>query len=219
MRCITMNDIIECIHGQSIDLKQREIYLHGHHGPFDDDPGVEYRMATTFIKNIRYLDYLKNEPILIHMHSIGGNWGDGMAIYDAIKLCRSHVTILVYGQAESMSSVILQAADSRIMMPNSYFMCHYGSSGSAGNYLDTQNWAKFEAKILESMIDIYKEKCKKGKYFQEKYQTINDDKVVKFLSRKMKDGDWYLSSHEAVYYGFADSVITHRKYGSITSLK
>ena len=69
------------------------------------------------------------------------------------------------------------------------------------------------------MIDIYKEKCKKGKYFQEKYQTINDDKVVKFLSRKMKDGDWYLSSHEAVYYGFADSVITHRKYGSITSLK
>ena len=118
-----------------------------------------------------------------------------------------------------MSSIILQAADARIMMPNAYFMCHYGNSGSSGNYLDTQNWAKFEAKILESMIDIYKEKCKKGKYFQDKYQTINDDKVVKFLSRKMKDGDWYLSSHEAVYYGFADSVITHRKYGSITSLK
>ena len=42
-----------------------------------------------------------------------------MAIFDAIKICRSHVTILVYGQAESMSSIILQAADKRIMMPNS----------------------------------------------------------------------------------------------------
>ena len=66
-----MSDIIESIHCQNIDLKQREIYLHGQHGSFDDDPGVEYRMATTFIKNIRHLDYIKNEPILIHMHSLG----------------------------------------------------------------------------------------------------------------------------------------------------
>jgi len=137
-----MSDI-ESIHNQNIDLKQREIYLHGHHGPFEDDPGVEYRMATTFIKNLRYLDYLKNEPILIHMHSLGGNWGDGMAIYDAITLSRSYVTILAYGQAESMSSIVLQAADQRVMMPNAYFMCHYGSSGNSGSYLDTQNWAKF----------------------------------------------------------------------------
>ena len=98
-----------------------------------------YRMATTFIKNIRLLDQIKNEPIIIHMDSLGGNWGDGMAIYDAIKISRSHVTILVYGQAESMSSIILQAANKRITMPNAYFMCHYGSSASAGNYLDTQN--------------------------------------------------------------------------------
>ena len=54
-----MNDIIESIHGQSIDLKQREIYLHGYHGPFDDDPGVEYRMATTLIKNIGTSGFLQ----------------------------------------------------------------------------------------------------------------------------------------------------------------
>ena len=40
-----------------------------------------------------------------------------------------------------------------------------------------------------------------------------------FIKRKLKSGDWYLSSHEAVYYGFADNVITHRSYGSISSLK
>ena len=214
-----MSDIIESIHGQNIDLKQREIYLHGQHGSFDDDPGVEYRMATTFIKNIRHLDYLKNEPILVHMHSLGGNWGDGMAIFDAIKICKSHVTILVYGQAESMSSIILQAADKRIMMPNSYFMCHYGSSSNYDNYLDVQNWSKFEEKILDTMLEIYTIKAAKGKYFKEKFDTITPEKVKRFLKRKLKDGDWYLSSHEAVYYGLADNVITHRSYGSINSLK
>jgi|TARA_B100001094_G_scaffold89741_2_gene85725 ATP-dependent Clp protease protease subunit len=214
-----MSDIIESIHCQNIDLKQREIYLHGQHGSFEDDPGVEYRMATTFVKNIRHLDYLKNEPILVHMHSLGGNWGDGMAIFDAIKICRSHVTILVYGQAESMSSIILQAADKRIMMPNSYFMCHYGSSASAGSYLDTQNWANFEQKILDTMLDIYTERATKGKYFKEKYSPTTEEKVKRFFKRKLKDGDWYLNSHEAVYYGLADNVITHRSYGSINSLK
>lgn len=214
-----MNDIVDSIHGQSVDLKQREIYLHGHHGPFDDDPGVEYRMATTFIKNIRYLDSLKNEPILIHMHSLGGNWGDGMAIYDAIKISRSHTTIITYGQAESMSSIILQAADVRIMMPNSYFMCHYGSSSNAGNFLDTQNWAQFELKMLDTMLDIYVEKCMKGKFFKEKFEDLSESKVRSYIKRKLKDGDWYIDSNEAVYYGFADGVLSTRKYRGIESLK
>ena len=214
-----MNNVIDDIHSQNIDVKNREIFLHGQHGSFDDDPGVEYRMATTFIKNIRHLDQIKNEPIIIHMHSLGGNWGDGMAIYDAIKISRSHVTILVYGQAESMSSIILQAADKRIMMPNAHFMCHYGSSANAGSYLDTQNWAKFEKKILEDMLDIYAANCTKGKFFKEHYKQPTEEKVKGFIKRKLKSGDWYLTSHEAVYHGFADNVITHRSYGSISSLK
>ena len=43
-----------------------------------------------------------------------------------------------------MSSIVLQAADKRVMMPNSYFMCHFGSSGYSGNYLDVQKAATFE---------------------------------------------------------------------------
>ena len=214
-----MNDVIDSIHGQNIDTDQREIYLHGHYGPFEDDPGVEYRMATTFIKNIRYLDAIKNEPILVHMHSLGGNWADGMAIYDAIKVSRSHVTIITYGQAESMSSIMLQAADVRIMTPNSYFMCHYGSSCNAGSFLDTQNWAEFESRILDSMLDIYVEQCIKGKFFRERFEDLSESKVRSFIKRKLKDGDWYINSNEAVYYGFADGVLSTRKHKGISSLK
>ena len=33
------------------------------------------------------------------------------------------------------------------------------------------------------------------------------EKVKTFLYRKLKSGDWYISAEDAVYYGFADSII------------
>jgi len=69
------------------------------------------------------------------------------------------------------------------------------------------------------MLDIYASSCKKGKFFKEHYKQPTEEKVKGFIKRKLKSGDWYLSSHESVYYGFADDVITHRSYGSINSLK
>ena len=213
------SDFAGDVHNYSLDFNNREIYLHGYIANCDEDPGVDYRMASSFIKNIRMMDTINNDPIIVHMNSVGGNWGDGMSIYDAIRVCRSHVTIIAYGQAESMSSIILQAADLRIMMPNSFFMSHFGNSCNSGNYLDTQNWAKFEEKILDVMLDIYTESCIKGKYFLEHFKEVTESKVKSFLRRKMRDGDWYLDSNESVYYGFADAVLSTRKYKTINSLK
>lgn len=211
----TLNDI----HNYGIDLRNREIWLHGYVANTDEDPGVDYRMASTFAKNIRILDTINNLPIIVHMHSIGGNWNDGMAIYDAIRMTKSHVTIIAYGQAESMSSIVLQAADKRIMTPNSYFMCHYGSVTFSGNLLDVQSAIDQEKKCTEKMMDIYVESAKNGKFFKENVQNISNQKIKNYIKRKMKDGDWYLSANEAVYYGFADGVLTYRHYKNIDSLK
>ena len=163
-------------------------------------------MSTMFIKNIRALEKKSQDPITIHMNSIGGEWSDGMAIYDAISLSKCYVTIIVYGQAESMSSIILQAADERIITPNSYFMIHYGSSDASGDYLNVQNLAKYEQAICDKMIDIYSQSCIGGKFFKDKYGT-NVSSVKKFLHRKLKQGDWYLGSQESVLYGFTDKVM------------
>ena len=214
-----MADSIGEAHAYGVDTKNREIYLHGYHGSFEEDPGVDYRMATTFIKNIRTLETLSNQSVIIHMHSIGGNWADGMAIYDAISSCKSHITILAYGQAESMSSIILQSADLRIMMPHSYFMLHFGSSLREGDYLSCQNYSKFEQKMESTMVGIYAAPAMEGKFFQERYTPITQGKVQQYIRKKMKDGDWYLDSHEAVYHGLADGVLNSRKYPSIQSIK
>lgn len=202
-------DILKDFHDYGANLAAREIFLHNHfHTEDNDNPGVEYRMSNTFIKNIRALDSKSDLPIIIHMQSIGGEWPDGMAIFDAITMCRSYVTIVAYGQASSMSSIILQAADWRLMTPNAHFMCHYGSSSIHGDYLSAMNEANYERQTADIMFNIYSQKCVNGRFFVDKFGKKPSVKQVKqFLIRKLKGGDWYLSADEAVYYGFADGIV------------
>jgi ATP-dependent protease ClpP protease subunit len=202
-------DLLYDLHNYGANIDTREIFLHNHYGSNDEDnPGVEYKMSNTFLKNIRALEIKSDKPITIHMQSVGGEWSDGMAIYDAISMCRCHVTIIAYGQAESMSSIIFQSADRRLITPNTYFMSHYGSTAAGGGYLDVQNWVKYEKRICDIMIDIYAQGCVGGKYFRDKYGNSPDvDKVKTYLFRKLKSGDWYIGAEDAVYYGFADEII------------
>jgi ATP-dependent protease ClpP protease subunit len=212
-------DAISDLNFFGIDYKNREIFLHNHISENEDNPGVDYRMASTFYKNIRFLDTLNNNPIIIHMHSIGGYWNDGMTIFDSIQASKSYITIIAYGQAESMSSIILQAADLRVMMPNSYFMCHFGSSHIGGNFLDAQKAFEYEKRMADKMVEIYAERALLGEYFSTNYKTPTKEKVKEFIKRRFREGDWYLDAEEAVYYGFADRVIGSEKFPNIDSLK
>lgn len=200
-----IRDTIGEIHNYGIDVKNREIYLHSAKDNGDEDPGVDYRMAINFVKNIRHLDSFNNDEIRINMQSIGGSWGAGTSIYDAIASCKSYVTIVVYGQAESMSGIILQAADNRLMSPSSYFMTHFGSTDCSGDYQSSQNWAELDKYNLELMLNIFASKCVNGKFFQERGYNLS--KTKSYIKRRMKDGDWYLNSHEAVQFGFVDGIL------------
>ena len=46
-------DTISDVQAYGLDVKNRELYLHGYIGNTDEDPGVEYRMAAQFYKNIK----------------------------------------------------------------------------------------------------------------------------------------------------------------------
>jgi len=202
------NDILQDIHSYGASLSSREIFLHNFFsGTEDENPGVDYRMSNIFLKNLRMLENKSSDPIRIHMHSIGGSWTDGIVIYDSICMSKCYISIIAYGQAESMSSIILQAGDERLITPNTYFMAHYGSSASAGDYLSSQNWMQYEKHICDTMLDIYATSCVQGKFFKEKYTKPDTKKVKHFLSRKLQDGDWYMTAEETVYYGFADKII------------
>ena len=68
-------DILYDFHNYGTNISSREIFLHNHYGSNDEEnPGVEYKMSNTFIKNLRALDAKSSDHITVHMHSVGGEW-------------------------------------------------------------------------------------------------------------------------------------------------
>ena len=196
---------IEDIHSRGLDADNRRIYLHGEDMVENAEPGVDYRMMNKFIKNLDILNCSEGD-ISIIMGTVGGEWSYGMGIYDAIKACPRRIVITSYAWARSMSSIILQAATERVLMPHCDFMVHYGTTACEGHYLTVKSGMKFEERSEKIMLKIYADRCVYGPFFRGRGWGVEG--VMNFIDRKMKDeGDWWMSSTEAVEYGFADRVV------------
>lgn len=208
---------INDIHQYNIDVINREIYLHSYFGD-DDEPGVDYRSAITFEKNLRYLNTISLDPILIHMHLPGGDWQDCLGIYDNIKTSKSPVCIVAYAKVESSSTVLLQAADLRILSSNTNFLIHYGSISVDNEHKAALSMVQWSEKESQKMIDIFTDRCINSRIYKEKNwkRTIAKKHIVHQLATKR---DWILSSEEAVDYGFADGVLGSKKFPNIDYIK
>ncbi len=59
------DQVLYDLHNHCVNLNLRDIYLHSYYIKDDvDEPGVDYRQATTFIKNLHLLDQPPFKPIL-----------------------------------------------------------------------------------------------------------------------------------------------------------
>jgi ATP-dependent protease ClpP protease subunit len=212
------NDI-SYLHDHNIDIQNREIYLHSYLGESDEEAGVDYRSSVKFEKNLRYLNLLSLEPILVHMHLPGGYWQDCLGMYDAIRASKADVIILAYAKAESCSSVLLQAADLRILMPNTNVMIHYGSfSVDAEHSKAAAAGIQWNERECDKMIDVFTDRCMNSSICKEKNwkRMMAKKHIVSQLANKC---DWILTSEEALYYGFADGILGSKKFPNIDYLK
>lgn len=210
-----INDNLVEIHSYGINLETRELFLHG--AIHDDtDPGVDYRTAFNTIKNIRYLSSLSDSQIFIHHYSIGGECDAGFAIYDAIQNCRCHVTMICHGVIASMGTIITQAADIRLSMPNCYYLLHEGGTSVGDMSFREAKAAMNQDQItLDKMMDIYAEKMQKNGLYKD--QPLS--KIKKFIEQKFdKKHDWTISAKEALEYSLIDGIIGEGKIGNLDSL-
>jgi ATP-dependent protease ClpP protease subunit len=209
---------LNSIHSYNIDIENREIYLHSYFSDTDSEPGVDYRSAVTFQKNMRYLNSVSLEPILIHMHIPGGDWQDCLGIYDIIKSSKAKTIIVAYAKVESSSSVLLQAADLRILTSNTSFLIHYGSISLDDEHKAALSMVQWSEKESDKMIDIFTERCADSKIFLEKNwkKMMARKHIVTQLASKR---DWILNAEEAVAYGFADGVLGSKKFPNVDFLK
>jgi ATP-dependent protease ClpP protease subunit len=206
------------IHNFNINTKTREVFLHSCLDG-DEEGGVDYRSAVVFEKNIRYINTLSDESILVHMHLPGGDWQDCLGIYDTIRFSKAKIIILAYAKVESSSSVILQAAPLRVLMPNTNLMIHYGSFSIDAEHSKAAaagiNWNEQEC---DKMIDIFTDRCMQSEMAKLKNwkRMMAKKHITSQLANKC---DWILKAQEAVEYGFADGVLGDKKYSTIDSLK
>lgn len=210
------------LHAHGINPQTRDIYLHSYYTEDTEgyEPGVEYRQATTFIKNLQFLDQSPNRPILVHLHSGGGCWDNGMAMFNAIQFCQSYVSILAYAQASSMSGILFQSAPLRVMMPDCHFMVHHGTAGGGAVHpFSLKNEADFQIKACKRMLRIFAERAIVGPYFKKK-KSSTVQSAYAFFDKKLKDEvDWYFDAEEAVFYGLADHILGIGEYKDVQSLR
>ena len=200
------------IHEFGVDVEHFYIYVQGvADNPMDDfpEPGVEFRMSNRLIKNLdilQGLDLEAEKDIVISMKTCGGDWVEGMAMYDAILAIPNRVTIINYSHARSMSSIIMQAANKRIMMGHSYFMLHEGTDGFEGTTKSFQSYAEFGKIALEQMLDIYVDclyrsdgTMRKGCWSRKRLRQWLIDQM------NLKE-EVYFTAEQAVKLGFADEI-------------
>jgi len=189
-------DDIEKFFDYSIDISSKTLYMGSSSGDDEGESGVDHKMAERVIKGLHMLDRKVENGLTIIMNNPGGEWYHGMAIYDAIKACQNHVTIKVFGYAMSMGSLILQAADERVLAPHARFMIHYGSTGYAGHSKNFIKWAKEEEALNDIMEGIYLEKIK-----------IKKPRFNKKHLRELLKFDTFLSPEEVIELNLADRIL------------
>jgi ATP-dependent Clp endopeptidase proteolytic subunit ClpP len=186
----------------NVDINRRIVYMGSAGHDIDDsksEDGVDHAMAEKTIKGLILLDSMApsgNKPITIIMNNPGGDTYHGLAIYDAIKSCKNKVTILVYGMAMSMGAWILQAADKRILSPNSKVMFHYGYFSVSNHAKVAYKWAN-ENKALDRLMEDH---------LLERIRQKHPDFTRKKL-QKMCDFDTILTAEKSVAIGLADGII------------
>ena len=133
--------------------------------------------------------------IELEISSLGGDLIEALAIYDSLKTSNARVKAKIIGSSASAATVIAMGADEIEISENSNFHIHRASTVAMGNVDNMDEAAQELAMWDEKLLNIYQKRTGKRK------SQISD---------LMKQDKW-ISSSEAVTWGFADRKIKEVK--------
>lgn len=133
----------------------------------------------------------ENGTIELHINSYGGSVKEGVAIYNQLKQKKcKEIVAYVDGFAYSIASIIMQAADRRIMGLGTSLLIHNMWMYVAGNAEELRKAADDLDVLMESNRQIYLERV-----------NITEEELIEMLNNET-----YLTPDQAVEMGFADEV-------------
>lgn len=171
-----------------VKARSRDIFIYGDIGA---NPWAEQSIeARDFIDA---LDELQGqEPITVHINSVGGSFSDGAAIYNALRRHPASIVTEVDGYAYSMASYIAMAGDDVRMAENGLMMIHAPWASATGNAEQLRE----QADILSKHATLLSTGYGRGGKVPEAY-------VAEWLSG---DKDYYFTASEAHAAGLVDRV-------------
>jgi ATP-dependent Clp protease protease subunit len=159
---------------------------------------VSAEFADELDKALTVLEHINHDPVTIVLSCEGGDVMHGLAIYDRIKASKCHITIVVRGECSSMTTIILQAGDTRHAHSNSLFMYHDGTvSYSAQHKLSKKAW--------ERVHDIQDDTCSKILFDK---LSAKDPKLTMKKFKESQVTDVVLTAQEALSKGLIDEIIS-----------
>ena len=132
------------------------------------------------------------EDVIVNINSPGGDFFEGVAIYNMLREYKGTVDIKIIGLAASAASVIAMAADDLQIAKSGFMMIHNSWGLVVGNQNDMRAAAETFAVFDEAMSGVYSDRSGKS---------------VKEVS-KLMDADTWMSGQTAVDDGFADSFLS-----------
>lgn len=132
-----------------------------------------------------------DRDVVVHINSPGGNYFEGLAIYNLLREHPRRVTVKVLGIAASAASIIAMAGD-RIEMPRAGFlMIHNVWVVAIGDRNDMRDCADALEPFDDAAADVYAAR------------SGIDAKDI----HKMMDRETWIGGQEAVDKGFADDLL------------
>lgn len=161
--------------------------------PIDDD------VASLVIAQMLYLEAENPEKdIALYINSPGGSLSAGLAVYDTMQYVKPQVATYCIGMAASAASLLLAAgaAGKRAVLPNSRVLIHQPWVQSlGGQQSDIEIHALDLLRMRERLEEIYAHHT--GKPKDQVHVDTERDKIF--------------SAEDAVEYGLADKIMSHRE--------
>ena len=156
-----------------------------------------YNLLTLAKEIVRLNNEEKNilnpDPIVLYIHSYGGDLDQAQFFCDLIESSHVPVITVAAGVAMSAGLLIFLSGKKKYAFKHSQLLIHQGSASFSGT-----------ADEIKAAQESYERKLEK----MESY-ILSHTSIDKKLFDKKKTKDWYVSGDELISLGIADKIIEH----------
>ena len=138
--------------------------------------------------------------VVVNINSPGGDFFEGLAIYNILRQHKGAVTVNILGMAASAAATIAMAGDVVNIAKAGFMMVHNVQSIAVGEKTDMRNWADIMEQFDEAAVGVYADRT-----------GISEGEMAALL-----DKETWMTGKKAVEDGFADNFLSADQVSAAT---